>query len=151
MKHQPLLAARAAKLIQGAGIRRLRSRRAAAALADAGLLAWPAEADPSGLSLGLEIRAVGMGVELDAYRLFRVLVGALAAESVEDPEGVAAELAVIDGAKGPEWEAVLDVLIERLGGAEVRYPTARSVHRLIERLAQAAGPVLPAQQDRRAS
>ena len=120
------------------------------ALAAEGMLAWPAEADPSGLPLGLEVRAVGMGVELDAYRLFRVLVRALAAESVEDPDGVAEELAVIDGAQGPAQEALLDELIERLGGAEVRYPTARSVHRLIERLARAAGPVLPAQQ-RRAS
>lgn len=121
------------------------------ALAAEGMLAWPAEADPSGLPLGLEIRAVGMGVELDAYRLFRVLITALAAESAEDPDGVVEELAVIDGAKGPARDALLDELIERLGGSEVRYPTAQAVHRLIERLAQAAGPALPRQQDRRAA
>lgn len=151
MKHQPLLMKQATALIRKAGVRSLRSRRAAQALADAGLLAWPAEADTARLPYGLSVRATPMGVEVDAHLVVKALLAELAAESVADPEGVAAELADIDSARGPERDALLDEVIERLGGAEVRYPTRQLAHRLIERLVRAAGPAVPAQQDRRAS
>lgn len=150
MKHQPLLVKRVARLIAGTGTRQKRAARAAQDLADAGMLAWPAEADVNRLPYGLSVRATAMGVEVDAHLVVKALLSELATESVADPEGVAAELADIDAATGPERDALLDTVIERLGGAEVRYPTRQLAHRLVERLVRAAGPVVPAQREREA-
>ncbi|WP_073815001.1 hypothetical protein [Kitasatospora sp. CB01950] len=141
MKHMPLLKKQAAALVARCGIRPRAAAKAATALHDAGMLAWPATIDPSGLPYGLTVRSTAAGAEVDAYLVVRALVKALASECVEDPEGVAEELAVIDGARGPELDALLDELIERLGGAEIRYP-ASTARELAARIERAAGPML---------
>ena len=151
MKHQPLLLKQAKSELVTAGFNLVDAETAVQALAEADMLVWPAEADKSRLPYGLTVRPTAMGVEVDAYLVVRALFKALASESVEDPDGIVEELAVIDGASGPGLDAVLDELIERLGGAEVRYPTKKATHRLIDMLVRAAGPALPAQREREAS
>ncbi len=151
MKNLPLLKKQATAVLAKCGLRGRAATKAAAALHDAGMLAWPATVEPSGLPYGLTVRSTPVGVEIDAYLVIRALIRQLADESVEDPEGVAEELAAIDGAQGPELDALLDDLIERLGGAEIRYP-ASLARELAERIGRAAGPVLlPAQRTLEAS
>lgn len=111
----------------------------------AGLLLPCATTIPGGLPI--TVRTTGLGVQLGADALVRALLAALAAESVEDPEGVAVELAEVDGASGPERDELLQGLVERLGGATLSLG-ATAARGLAERLKLAAGPVFPAQRDR---
>lgn len=96
------------------------------------------------------VRRTGLGAELSMDSLVGTLLAGLAAESVEDPDGVAAELAAIAAASGPERDALLEELLERLGGASVRL-ASRDARHLAERLLAAAGPAFPNQQDRSAA
>src|SRR4249919_1657787 len=91
----------------------------AAALDAAGLLAAPAVQVPG--PYPVYIRTTGLGASIDVHPLVAALMRALAAESVEDPEGVAADLAAIDGASGGGQDALLYELLDRLGGTEMRY------------------------------
>jgi hypothetical protein len=115
-------------------------------LDEAGLLLPCASTVPGGLPV--TIRPTGLGVQLGVHALVAALLAALAAESAADPEGVAEELAEIDGAAGPERDELLQGLVERLGGAMLSLG-ATAARDLSERVRVAAGPVFPAQQRRR--
>jgi len=118
----------------------------AQALDAAGMLATPASAMPG--PYPLYVRATGIGAAFDAHPLVAALIRALAAEFVKDPDGIGEELTVIDDATGPEQDALLEVLLDRLGGTEMRYG-ATAVRELAARLLAAVGPAFPHQQDRR--
>lgn len=118
----------------------------AAALDAAGMLQRPAERINGAYPLW--VRPTGLGVAIDAHPLVSALVRGLAAEVAEDPDGVVAELAVIAEASGPEQDAMIEQLLERLGGTDARYAAA-DARRLAELLLSIVGPGLP--QQRRAS
>jgi hypothetical protein len=111
-----------------------------------GLLLPCASAAPGGLPI--TIQRTGAGVRLGLDALVRALLGVLAAESAEDPEGVAIELAEINDAAGPERDELLQDLVDRLGGATITLG-ATAARKHAEQVTLAAGPVFPTQQDRR--
>ncbi|GAB2696887.1 hypothetical protein [Kitasatospora kifunensis] len=117
-------------------------------LDDAGLLLPAASMVPA--PYPITVRQTGLGVEISMLTLVSALITALAAESTEDPEGLADELAEIDAASGPERDELLQALVDRLGGA-TQSLGATAARDLAERLLAAVGPVLPAQQDRSAA
>jgi hypothetical protein len=117
-------------------------------LDQAGLLLPVASVVPTSYSIA--VRRTGLGAELGVHALVAALLAALAAESVEDREGLADELAEIDAAAGLERDELLRVLVDRLGGASQSLG-ATAARDLAGRLLAAAGPVLPVQQDRRAA
>ncbi|MGW1174589.1 hypothetical protein ACWD4P_12815 [Kitasatospora sp. NPDC002543] len=119
----------------------------ASALDAAGVLRRPAEQITGAYPLW--VRPTGLGVAIDAHPLVSALIRALAAEVVEDPDGVVAELKTIAEAAGPEQDAMVEQLLTRLGGTDARYATA-DARRLAEVLLSMVGPALP-QQQRRAS
>jgi hypothetical protein len=118
----------------------------AAALDSAGMLQRPAMQVPG--PYPLLVRTTGLGAAIDVHHLVFALFRALAAEAVEDPEGVAEELAAIADASPDGSSALLEVLTDRLGGTEVRYG-ASAMRGLAARLLAAAGPKFPHQLDRR--
>lgn len=118
----------------------------AVALDAAGLLQRPAERITGAYPLW--VRPTALGVAIDAHPLVSALVRGLAAEMVEDPEDVGAELVAVAEASGPEQDALVEQLLERLGGTDARYAAA-DARRLAEVLLHAVGPALP--QQRRAS
>jgi hypothetical protein len=120
----------------------------AAALSAAGLLARPAVeiAGP----YPMYVRTTGLGAAVDVHPLAAALFRAHAAEFTEDPDGVGEELTAIADASGPALDALLDELLDRLGGTEMRYG-ATAARALATRITAAAGPVFPHQQDRSAA
>ncbi|WP_327066768.1 hypothetical protein [Kitasatospora sp. NBC_01302] len=117
-------------------------------LDEAGLLLPAASVVPA--PYPITVRRTGLGVEVSTLALFSALIAALAAESAEDSEGLAGELAEIDAASGPERDELLRTLVDRLGGA-TQSLGATAARGLAERLLTAVGPVLPNQQDRSAA
>ncbi|MDH6709799.1 polyhydroxyalkanoate synthesis regulator phasin [Kitasatospora sp. MAA19] len=120
----------------------------ATALDAAGMLQRPAERINGAYPLW--VRPTALGVAIDAHPLVSALVRGLAAEVAEDGDEVVAELVTIAEASGPERDAMVEQLLERLGGTDARY-AARDARHMAEVLLQAVGPVLPQQQDRRAA
>ncbi|WP_369183298.1 hypothetical protein [Streptomyces sp. Y1] len=118
----------------------------AVALDAAGLLQRPAERITGAYPLW--VRPTALGVAIDAHPLVSALVRGLAAEMAEASAIVTAELVTIAEASGPEQDALVERLLERLGGTDARYAAA-DARRLAEVLLHAVGPVLP--QQRRAS
>jgi len=114
----------------------------AAALDVAGMLARPA-VEIAGPYL-MYVRTTGLGAAIDVHPLAAALFRALASEFTEDPDGVGEELTAIDDASGPELDALLEVLLDRLGGTEMRYG-ATAARTLADRIKDAAGPVFPHQ------
>jgi hypothetical protein len=117
-------------------------------LDEAQLLARPADRIPA--PHPVFVRRTGLGAELGLDSLFAALLGGLATEFAEDPAGVGEELAAIAAASGPERDALLETLLDRLGGATVGLG-ATAARTLADRLNSAAGPALPHQQNRRAA
>lgn len=117
-------------------------------LDQAGLLLPAASVVPAAFPIA--VRRTGTGAEVSIHALVAALIGALAAESVEDRESVADELVEIDAAAGPERDELLRSLIDRLGGA-TQSLGATAARDLAERLLLAVGPAFPHQQDRRAA
>ncbi len=124
------------------------AHKAVAELDAAGMLARPA--DRIAAPHPVFVRRTGLGAELGLNSLFAALFGGLAAEFAEDPAGVGAELAAVAAASGPERDALLETLMDRLGGATVGLG-ATAARTLADRLNSAAGPALPQQQNRRAA
>ena len=120
----------------------------AAALDAAGMLATPVHKVVGPYPLG--VRATVLGAVLDPHPLVAALFLGLAREFAEDADGVGEELAAIAEASGPELDALLEVLLERLGGTEMRY-SATAVRELAARLLRAVGPEFPHQQQRSAA
>ncbi|MFB8242035.1 hypothetical protein ACFC58_36420 [Kitasatospora purpeofusca] len=118
----------------------------AAALDAAGMLQQP----PTriGGAYPLWVRPTGLGIAIDAHPLVSALIRGLAGEMAEEPEDVAAELVAIAEASGPEQDALVLRLLDRLGGTDSRYATA-DARLLAERVLSIVGPALP--QQRRAS
>jgi hypothetical protein len=114
----------------------------------AGMLARPADRIPA--PHPVFVRRTGLGAELSLDSLVAALIGGLAAEFAEDPAGVGEELTDIAGASGPERDALLETLIDRLGGATVGLG-ATAARTLADRLNAAAGPAFPHQQNRSAA
>ena len=119
-----------------------------ARLDDNRLLVRPADRIPA--PHPVFVRRTGIGAELGLDSLFAALLGGLASEFAEDPAGVGAELAAVAAASGPERDALLETLLDRLGGATVGLG-ATAARTLADRLNSAAGPALPQQQNRRAA
>lgn len=114
----------------------------AAVLDAAGMLQRPAERINGPYPLW--VRPTGLGIAVDAHPLVAALVRGLAAEVAESPEGVTAELVTIAEASGPEQDAVIEGLLERLGGTDARYAAA-DARRLAEVLLSMVGPMVPRQ------
>ena len=115
----------------------------AAALDEAGMLASPAVkvAGP----YPMYVRTTGLGAAIDVHPLVGALFRALAREFADDAAGVGDELTTIADASGPELDALMEVLLDRLGGTEMRYG-ATGARTLADRIKAAAGPVFPHQQ-----
>lgn len=93
----------------------------------------------------LGVRANVTTAVIDPHDMVAALFLGLAREFVEDPAGVGAELAALAEASGPGADALMEELLERLGGTEMTFP-APAVRVLAERLAAAVGPApVPAQ------
>jgi hypothetical protein len=120
----------------------------AAALNAAGMLARPAF--PVAGPYPLWVHPTYNGAVLDPHLLMRALFQSLAKEFAEDGDGVGEELGTIAEASGPELDALLDKLLDRLGGTELRYG-ATELRLLVERLASIVGPAVPVRQNRSAA
>lgn len=127
---------------------RHKARQTAELLDTTGLLATPVER--VGAPYAISIRRTGIGVELDHYDLISALLAGLASEFAEDPDGVGYELQELAASSGGERGALLDKLLDRLGGATQRMGST-AAQKLAERILVAAGHGIPAQQDRRAA
>lgn len=118
----------------------------AAALDAAGMLATPVHRVAGPYPLG--VRANVVTAVLDPHTLVAELFLGLAREFAEDPEGVGEELTAIAEASGPAADALMEELLERLGGTEMTFP-APAIRGLAERLLRAVGPEFPVQHERR--
>lgn len=127
---------------------RHKARQAAELLDREGLLATPVER--VGAPFAISIRRTGIGVELDHFDLVGALLAQLALDFAEDPDGVGSDLTELAASSGGERNALLDKLLDRLGGATQRMGST-AAHRLADRIIAAAGPAIPNQQDRRAA
>lgn len=115
----------------------------AAALDAQGILATPVHRLAGPYPLG--VRANVVTAVIDPHDMVAALFLALAREFVEDADGVGEELTAIVEASGPGRDALMEELLERLGGTEMVFP-APAVRVLAERLAAAVGPApVPAQ------
>ncbi len=95
---------------------------------------------PADLIPGLHpvyVRRTGLGCELAVDSLVEEAVVALMAEVAEDPEGVADEATYLLATDGPERDALLEALVERLGGGTLRLGGA-AVKRLSDQLTTVA-------------
>jgi hypothetical protein len=125
---------------------RHKARQAAELLDRDGLLATPVER--VGAPFAISIRRTGIGVELDHYDLVGALLVGLAKDFAEDPDGVGWQLQELAASSDGERDALLDQLLDRLGGATQRMGST-AAHRLADRIIAAAGSAIPNQQDRR--
>lgn len=118
----------------------------AAALDAAGMLARPAVeiAGP----YPMYVHTTGLGASIDVHPLVHALFRAHALEFTEDPTGVGEDITAIADASGPELDALLEMLLDRLGGTEMRYG-ATDARNLARRIRDAAGPVFSHQRDER--
>lgn len=96
----------------------------------------------------ISIRRTGLGVELDHHALMTALLAQLAEQYSEDPDGVGYQLGEIADATGGERDALLETLLDSLGGATQNLG-ATAARELADRITDAAGPAFPHQQDRR--
>jgi len=126
---------------------RHKARQAAELLDREGLLATPVER--VGAPYAISIRRTGIGIELDHYDLVGALLAQLAGDFAEDPDGVGSDLLELAASSGGERDALLDKLLDRLGGATQRMGST-AARRLADRIIAAAGPVIPNQQRRAA-
>lgn len=124
------------------------ARTVAETLDEARLL--PAPVERVGGPYPISIRRTGLGVELDHHSLVSALLAQLAMDFAEDPDGVGDQLTEIAEATGGERDALLDTLLDGLGGATQRL-CATDAHTLAEKIRATAGPKFPHQQDRSAA
>lgn len=94
------------------------ARTVAETLDEARLL--PAPVERVGGPYPISIRRTGLGVELDHHSLVSALLAQLAGDFAEDPDGVGFQLTEIAESTGGERDALLDTLLDGLGGATQR-------------------------------
>ncbi|MEU8920029.1 hypothetical protein AB0D10_03700 [Kitasatospora sp. NPDC048545] len=93
------------------------ARNVTALLDREGLLARAA--DRINAAFPVWVRRRQLGVELDVTPLVSALIVSLAAEASEDSEGVGQELADLYAVSGPERDELVQILLDRLGGANM--------------------------------
>ncbi|WP_441251153.1 hypothetical protein [Kitasatospora sp. McL0602] len=118
------------------------------ALDRAGMLARPTER--VGGPYPISLRRTGLGVELDHHSLMSALLIQYVTSLAEDPSGVLAEAEAITAASGPERDALIETLLDSLGGT-TQALGATAAKRLAERITALAGPVFPEHTKRQAS
>nr|BEK68797.1 hypothetical protein KPHV_60240 [Kitasatospora purpeofusca] len=99
----------------------------------------------------VSVQRTGIGsARLDVSPLVAALIGVLVEMVAEDPDGMVYELSELHEASGPERDALMERLIDRLGGADMSLP-GQSARRLAQALLAAVGPGFPHQRDGRAA
>ncbi len=96
------------------------------------------------------VRPTALGIAIDVHPLISAIVRELASHAVEKPEEVTEELVAIAEASGPERDALVLALLDRLGGTDAQY-AAQDARRLAEALLSIVGPALPQQRNGRAA